>query len=90
MTRAVALTFVVALAACGTASWLRKEPTGGVLRYQGDADRAWERAQQLMAEHCGLGKYKVVSEGLEPIAAEAATAADASEYRVHYVCETGG
>ena|SRR5258708_5596724 len=67
MLRRISLGLVLALAACGTASIVNRDQSGGTIRYQGDRGKASEQAQWLMAQYCGIGQYKIVSEGVEPI-----------------------
>jgi hypothetical protein len=63
--RWLALLVAVALAACGRANIINRDRNGGTIRYEGDRSKAAEHAQQLMAQQCGVGNYRIVWEGEE-------------------------
>ena len=52
------------LSACGTARYVSRTQTGGVIALVGDRNKAMEAANQDMAMHCGgPTSYQIVQEG---------------------------
>src|SRR6185437_1580167 len=62
-----ALLFTFGTAACGSARLVQRNQYGGVIALNGDRNKAMEQANNMMAQHCGPGNFKVVSEGEVPV-----------------------
>ena len=88
------------LVECARASYILQTPSGGVIRLEGDLNKATEQAQQLMAKQCGDGKFTIVQKGEEPIGTDpsgraaagvpsepATSTRTATEVRIHYRCD---
>lgn len=64
------------LAACGSATLITQNQSGGVFRLQGDRDKAMADAQKQMAAHCGPGNFTVTQQGEEAIGTDVITQQD--------------
>ena len=89
MLRNVSLGLILALAACGSARYIQRTQSGGVIELQGDRTKAMEAANNDMAQHCGPNNFTIVQEGEEAIGTDTysredtAAAADTSRNGQH-------
>jgi hypothetical protein len=63
----MSLVALVALTACGApgrAERIGTRPDGGSIMLSANNDKAWDRAKELMSNHCD-GKYRVVGQSQE-------------------------
>lgn len=75
----------------GNAHWVDRQDHGGTVSLDGDRGAAVEMAYEIMARHCGEGKFHVVEEGDEgmgpgTVPAIYDQAIEHTEYRIHYIC----
>jgi hypothetical protein len=54
-------------AGCGSARLVNRTQYGGEIALSGDRQKAYEQAQQMMAQHCGPGNFQIVREGEVPV-----------------------
>jgi hypothetical protein len=78
MLRKVSLGLILALAACGSARYVQRTQTGGVIELQGDRTKAMEQANQNMAQHCGPNNFTIMQEGEEAIGTDTYSREDTS------------
>lgn len=68
--------------ACGTARIVQRNDHGGTIELDGSREQAMDRANDVMAAHCGEGNFSILTEGREPVATKPGT----TVWRVHYAC----
>lgn len=82
LARALLFAVPTVVMGCGHASVLEQRyepgPGGGVLVLHGHEGRAFEDAQNKMAAHCGLGKYKIQQRAQVVVGNEAYTTSQTS------------
>ena len=78
MLRKLSLGLILALAACGSARYIQRTQSGGVIELQGDRTKAMEQANQNMASHCGPNNFTITQEGEEAIGTDSVSREDTS------------
>lgn len=94
--RLLGVMMVLALAACGRAALIHRDPSGGIFKLGGNRGAAMNDARRQMADHCGPGRFAVTEEGEEAVGTEVSwgrfwsrrSESTVTEWRVHYRCES--
>ena len=81
---------MLALAACGHATLIHRDPSGGIFELGGNRNKAMDDARRQMADHCRPDGFVITEEGEEEVGTDVSwtrrSVRTATEWRVHYKC----